>query len=55
MSNNCVDAAIEIANEANELLMLISSRRQIDSFEMGGERVNNWDNAKATRKYVFKK
>ena len=31
MSLNCVNAAIEISNEDNVPLMLIASRRQIDS------------------------
>jgi len=42
MSLNCVDAAIEIANEHRVFLMLIASRRQIDSAEFGGGYVNNW-------------
>jgi hypothetical protein len=42
MSKNCVDAAIEIANDFDIPLMLIASRRQIDSFEHGGGYVNNW-------------
>jgi len=43
MSLNCVDAAIELANEYRVPLMLIASRRQIDSKEFGGGYVNNWD------------
>jgi hypothetical protein len=42
MSLNCVNAAIEIASENDALLMLIASRRQIDSEEFGGGYVNNW-------------
>ena len=42
MSKNCVDAAIEIANENNIPIILIASRRQIDSKEFGGGYVNNW-------------
>lgn len=42
MSKNCVDAAIEIANEKNIPIILIASRRQIDSQEFGGGYVNNW-------------
>jgi tagatose-1,6-bisphosphate aldolase non-catalytic subunit AgaZ/GatZ len=42
MSVNCVDAAIELANEHEVPLMLIASRRQIDSEEFGGGYVNNW-------------
>ena len=33
--------------------MIIASRRQIDSVEMGGGYVNNWD-TKSYAKYVFK-
>lgn len=43
MSVNCIDAAIELANEYLVPLMLIASRRQIDSMEFGGGYVNNWD------------
>lgn len=42
MSVNCVDAAIELANEHDVPLMLIASRRQIDSEDFGGGYVNNW-------------
>ena len=42
MSVNCVDAAIELANEHEVPLMLIASRRQIDSEDFGGGYVNNW-------------
>ncbi len=42
MSINCVDATIELANEHEVPLMLIASRRQIDSEEFGGGYVNNW-------------
>lgn len=42
MSKNCVDASIELANDYNAPLMLIASRRQIDSAEFGGGYVNNW-------------
>jgi tagatose-1,6-bisphosphate aldolase non-catalytic subunit AgaZ/GatZ len=42
MSVNCVDAAIELANEYETPLLLIASRRQIDSEEFGGGYVNNW-------------
>ena len=39
---SCVDAAIELANEYDVPLMLIASRRQIDSEDFGGGYVNNW-------------
>ena len=42
MSLNCVDAAIELANEHEVPLMLIASRRQIDSEDFGGGYVNQW-------------
>src|SRR3990167_370559 len=42
MSLNCVDATIELANEYETPIMLIASRRQIDSEEFGGGYTNNW-------------
>jgi tagatose-1,6-bisphosphate aldolase non-catalytic subunit AgaZ/GatZ len=42
MSVNCVDAAIELSNEHEIPILLIASRRQIDSAEFGGGYVNNW-------------
>ena len=42
MSLNCVDAAIELANQYGAPLMLIASRRQIDFEGFGGGYVNNW-------------
>lgn len=42
MSVNCVDATIELANEHEVPILLIASRRQIDSEEFGGGYVNNW-------------
>ena len=42
MSVNCVDATIELANDYEVPIMLIASRRQIDSEEFGGGYVNNW-------------
>lgn len=41
MSVNCINASIELANEHKVPLMLIASRRQIDSGEFGGGYVNN--------------
>jgi hypothetical protein len=52
MSLNCVDAAIELANEYEAPLLLIASRRQIDSEEFGGGYVNNWTTAEFAR-YVI--
>ena len=46
MSKNCVEATIEIANEKKIPIMIIASRRQIDSKELGGGYVNNWDTKK---------
>lgn len=45
MSVNCVDAAIELANAHEIPILLIASRRQIDSEEFGGGYVNNWTTA----------
>lgn len=42
MSKNCVDAAIELAEQYKTPLMLIASRRQIDSEQFGGGYVENW-------------
>ena len=42
MSVNCIDSSIELSKEYNIPMMLIASRRQIDSDEMGGGYVNNW-------------
>jgi len=42
MSLNCVDATIELSNQYEIPLMLIASRRQIDSVVFGGGYVNNW-------------
>ena len=42
MSVNCVDAAIELANEHETPIFLIASRRQIDSSQFGGGYVNGW-------------
>ena len=54
MSVNCVDAAIELANENDVPLMLIASRRQIDSEDFGGGYVNNWS-TKRFADYVIDK
>lgn len=42
MSVNTVDATIELANEHDMPILMIASRRQIDSEEFGGGYVNNW-------------
>jgi tagatose-1,6-bisphosphate aldolase non-catalytic subunit AgaZ/GatZ len=52
MSLNCVDAAIELANEYEVPMLLIASRRQIDSEAFGGGYVNNWTTAEFAR-YVI--
>ena len=52
MSVNCVDAAIDLANEHEVPILLIASRRQIDSEEFGGGYVNNWTTAEFAR-YVI--
>ncbi len=51
MSVNCVDATIELANEHEVPILLIASRRQIDSEEFGGGYVNNWTTSEFA-KYV---
>lgn len=51
MSLNCVNAAIEISNDDNVPIILIASRRQIDSETFGGGYVNNWD-TRSFSKYV---
>jgi tagatose-1,6-bisphosphate aldolase non-catalytic subunit AgaZ/GatZ len=52
MSVNCVDATIELANESEVPILLIASRRQIDSEEFGGGYVNNWTTEEFAR-YVI--
>ncbi len=52
MSKNCVDATIELANDYQVPLMLIASRRQIDSEAFGGGYVNNWTTEEYSR-YVI--
>jgi len=42
MSKNCVDASIELAEQYKAPLLLIASRRQIDSEQFGGGYVENW-------------
>ena len=46
MSKNCVDATIELADQYKTPLMLIASRRQIDSEQFGGGYVENWSTKK---------
>ena len=54
MSVNCVDATIELANQYNTQIMLIASRRQIDSKKFNGGYVNNWTTSEFV-KYVIDK
>ena len=54
MSKNCVDATIELSNRYNTPIMMIASRRQIDSKDFGGGYVNNWTTEEFS-KYVKKK
>ena len=54
MSVNCVDVSIDIADEYNIPLMLIASRRQVDTKFFGGGYVNNWSTEEFS-KYVKKK
>ena len=52
MSKNCVDVVIELANTYQIPLMLIASRRQIESKELGNGYVNNWSTEEFS-KYVY--
>lgn len=54
MSVNCVDATIELANEHEVPILMIASRRQIDSADFGGGYVNNWTTEEFAR-YVTDK
>jgi len=54
MSLNVVDSSIELADKYKSPIMLIASRRQIDSDEFGGGYVNNWT-TKNFSNYVKKK
>lgn len=54
MSVNCVDATIELANDHEVPILMIASRRQIDSAEFGGGYVNNWTTEELSR-YVTEK
>ena len=49
MSLNCVDATIELANDHEIPILLIASRRQIDSEDFGGGYVNNWSTSEYAR------
>jgi tagatose-1,6-bisphosphate aldolase non-catalytic subunit AgaZ/GatZ len=46
MSRNVIDAAIALAYAHGESLMLIPSRRQIESSLLGGGYVENWDTSR---------
>ena len=54
MSVNCVDSVLEISNEYNTPIILIASRRQIDSEQFNGGYVNNWTTSEFT-KYIRNK
>jgi len=54
MSKNCVDASIELADEYKTPLMLIASRRQVDSEQFGGGYVENWTTREFSN-YVIEK
>ena len=53
MSVNIVDATIELSDEHDVPIILIASRRQIDSSEFNGGYVNNWS-TDVYSKYVGK-
>ena len=42
MSKNCIDTVIDLVNEFDIPIMLIASRRQIESKQLGNGYVNNW-------------
>ena len=54
MSKNIVDASIELSDKKNIPIVLIASRRQVDTKDFGGGYVNGWDTG-AFSKYVKKK
>ena len=54
MSKNCIDAAIELANQYCTPLMLIASRRQIDSEQFGGGYVENWTTEQFADYVIYK-
>ena len=54
MSKNVVDASIELSDKKNIPIILIASRRQVDSEEFGGGYVNGW-NTEDFSKYIKKK
>ena len=54
MSLNVVDASIELSNKFNFPLMMIASRRQINSKDFGGGYVNKWD-TELFSKYIKKR
>ena len=54
MSQNCIDAALEISESSKIPLQFIPSRRQIESRELGGGYVNNWTTEEFS-KYVKEK
>lgn len=43
MSQNCVQAALELSKEDDYPVMFIASRNQVDKDEFGGGYVNGWD------------
>ncbi|OXM48867.1 hypothetical protein [Amycolatopsis alba] len=45
MSKNAVDAAVELARDRGRRIMLIPSRRQVESAELGGGYVERWSTA----------
>tara|TARA_Y100000590_G_C15635428_1_gene982802 strand:+ start:196 stop:1365 length:1170 start_codon:yes stop_codon:yes gene_type:complete len=58
MSKNCVDSTIELSDQYNTPIMLIPSRRQIDSKKQGSGYSNNWsteDFSKYVKKICKKK
>lgn len=54
MSANCVDAAIEVGARSRQRIMLIPSRRQVESMALGGGYVEGWT-ASDLSEYVRKR
>ena len=53
MSKNCIDASIELAEECKSPLMLIASRRQIDTDQFGGGYVKTGQQKNLQNTYII--
>ena len=54
MNFNFVDSVIELANEFNTLIILIASRRKIDSRQFNKGYVNNWSTFEFVKRIKIK-